>query len=52
MYPRAYIVFDSADVAPVLITADSILWSIADLSPFETGSFNIYGSVIEAAPLD
>jgi len=52
MYPSEYIVYDSADVAPVLITADSILWNIADLSPFETGSFNIYVSVIEAAPLD
>jgi hypothetical protein len=52
MYPSEYIVFDSADIAPVLITADSILWSIAYLSPFETGSFNIYVSVIEAAPLD
>ncbi len=37
--------FDSASVAPSSITADSIVWTLSALQPFEVGNISVYGTV-------
>lgn len=41
-YPDSLITYDTASVSPVSVTADSIIWNISPLQPFEDGNIIVY----------